>query len=630
MPASPYRPFALVGSLAAVAGIVGMNLWLLAYFGGARLLEDRPLAGLDFDTHISQVWRVLEGLEGWGQTWVYDVQHLAGYPNGTIFDADNKGWELFTYLLTRLGFSAAQGFNAFVLAAHLLVAPVSYLAARLFRMERGPALVAAASGVLYWYFDGWMHWCWYVGMVAWAFASYLCLLPLSLYYRFTEDRRAWQAVTCGLLLGLCHLVHPYSFFVLAAPMIALTWRARRDLGRRGWAWVAFVVAVTLAMNAWWLRVAFRFWHYVLDSSYFAATGPVDAFWDLLGLLTEPASTGIIGKRTAFRVSFVGCAIVASIAWRRRGDRRTLPFTVALVTLLVVTYFGGLTWLSHIQPYRHVGPTGFIAILCTAGLVDLAARQQVWRTFGRPARAALAILAVPAFLHLTRDALYFLVRSLPTPAPLPHGERVAYTALGYPEHGDYRYVDWHAEALADWVRRHDDGTGRFLVEGWTTGEQLTWKTRAQVLGGFIWRNLDHSWANFFRRRPQGIAHEDELREYFETYAVRWVIVSSGAPWWDRSPLLEKVAELPPGFRVYRTKQEVSLLAEGRGTLRAETNRLTVTGSDPDEDLVLRYHWLETLVCEPDCAIRREKVPGDPVGFIRIPAPHPVDLVVRNRY
>ncbi|MBW2262944.1 MAG: hypothetical protein JRG91_13285 [Deltaproteobacteria bacterium] len=61
-----------------------------------------------------------------------------------------------------------------------------------------------------------------------------------------------------------------------------------------------------------------------------------------------------------------------------------------------------------------------------------------------------------------------------------------------------------------------------------------------------------------------------------------------------------------------------------------NRIEVTGSDPNSDLVLRYHWLETLVCTPDCSITREPVLDDSVGFIRIPAPHPADVVVENGY
>jgi hypothetical protein len=61
-----------------------------------------------------------------------------------------------------------------------------------------------------------------------------------------------------------------------------------------------------------------------------------------------------------------------------------------------------------------------------------------------------------------------------------------------------------------------------------------------------------------------------------------------------------------------------------------NRIHVTGSVPSEPVVLRYHWLATLVCEPNCRVRPTPEPGDPIGFLRVEAPHPPDFVVRNAY
>ncbi len=66
------------------------------------------------------------------------------------------------------------------------------------------------------------------------------------------------------------------------------------------------------------------------------------------------------------------------------------------------------------------------------------------------------------------------------------------------------------------------------------------------------------------------------------------------------------------------------------MEAGLNAVRVTGSDPGEELVLRFHWIDTFVCRPGCEAVMEPVAGDPVGFVRIPAPHPADLVVENGY
>jgi hypothetical protein len=616
----------------AVLVVVSLQVGLFAYFGGARLFSDQPHAGLDFDTHITQAYRVIEGLERWKRSWVYDVQLLAGAPNGVIFDADNKGWSLVTYAGKQLGLSPGFSFNLFIIVAHAGVVPLVYAGARLLRVGPWGSLLAAALGVLYWNFDSWTHWCWYVGMVAYALASLVFLLPLGFFYRWSEERKAWHLAATAVSLALAHLVHPYSFFILVFPMTALYLRSASSIGWRGHVGVLGVVACVLAVNAYWLLEAARFWHYILDSSLFATTGPKNVLWDALNVVVEPASTGFIGMRAVYRNLLVLTGFVTIGFWWRRGDPRTLPLGGMLVTLLVFGYVGGVTPLAQTQPYRNLLPAGFLGCILTGALVEYAVRRQVFARFSRGARWTTRVLLCALALLLAHEAKYYFVESLPKPSMLPDGAHSPMWSTGYRKHVEYRYEDWHADHIAAWVREHDDGSGRFLVESWSMGEQLAWKTDAQIMGGFIWRNLQHSWSNFFRRRPQGIASPQEIERYFKDYAIHWVIVFSSknaAPWWDRVPSLEKVTELG-GVRVYRVRNRSRLIVKGPGRVAASTNEIRVFGTDPSRPVVLRYHWMETLRCIPDCSVERSSLKGDPVGFIRIPAGHARDFVVFNKY
>ena len=161
-----------------------------------------------------------------------------------------------------------------------------------------------------------------------------------------------------------------------------------------------------------------------------------------------------------------------------------------------------------------------------------------------------------------------------------------------------------------------------------GEHLLWRTDAQILGGFRERNLDHRAANLFHRYPQGHVPDDVLARYLEQYAVRWVSVSQELPIFESRAPLEHVAEVGI-HRVYRTKTPVSFVRGGKGRVHASFNRLEVDGTDPSQDVVLRFHWFETLACEPDCRIEREAIDDNPVGFI-LPAPHPGRFSVVNAY
>lgn len=616
----------------ALLALLGAQVLLLRYFGGAELLQPRPVAGLDFDTHIHQAWRMVEGLARFGHHWVWDPRLVAGYPTGTIFEADNIGWAVFTWLGTEAGLSQAAAFNLFVIVAHLGLVPAVYLAARWLELGARASLGAAALAVLLWSFDSWLHWCWYVGMIAYATASWLFLLPLALFIRWWRRRGVVTGVGVALLMALCHLVHPYSFLLLVTPMTAVYLAGARTLDRRGHLAVWGMAAFTVAANLWWLRVAAQWWSWILDSSLFGDRSLAAIVYDIFGLLDDPAVTGILASRTAFRLAIVGLGAAGCAMWWRRGDPRALPIGATLVVLALFAYLGGATALSHVQPHRHVAPLGLLATMPAAALLDTAWRER-WFAGATPVvrRTLLALTAI-AMLWLAQDVLYFTARSLPTVRPLPHGEKVLFSALGHIPPVDYSYANWHRDDLAKWVSAHDDGQGRWLVEGWSWGEQLAWKTDAQIMGGFIWRNLEHSWANLLRRRPQGIVPAPELEAYAKTYGIRWVVVSSPrelSPWWDKNEALQRVAELHP-FRIFKVRAATHLLDPPQGQLAVSTNRIEIRGTDPQREVLVRYHWSDTLVCEPDCSIVRSALAGDPVGFFRVPAPHPADFAIVHRY
>ncbi|MEZ4383069.1 MAG: hypothetical protein R3A79_17210 [Nannocystaceae bacterium] len=621
-----------------VAAVALLHLGLLVVFIDPELwLAGRPLPNVDFHTHATQTWRVLEGLAGWGRSWVYDVQLLAGQPTGAIFDADNKAWELWTYALTTLGVERAAAFNSFALVAHLAVVPAVYAAARLFDLRPARATLASLLAVLLWWFDAWFHWCWWIGMVAYAAASVLALLPLALFYRFTEDRRPRQAVACAVALALTLLVHPYAFFALAPPMLALWWRARRRLRPVDHAAVVAIAGLAIAANAYWLVVAARFWHYILDSAIYGQARLSILGADLFEWLLEPETTGLIGARTTFRWLTLALAVLGLVAWRRRGDRRFVPFAVGLGCLGALAYLGGYSALTgQIQPYRHVAPLAMLATIPAAERFAELFAGRPWRSWPRSAKVAVGLALLPAAQHVVAETTYYTYGLLPQPQPPSLSrQRWIIGSSGFIRPPDYRLLEEDPALvdLQDWVRAHDDGQARFLVELGHLGEALAWGTDAQVIGGFTHRNLAHSRANLYRRYPTGALAPAPLRAYLDTYAIGWIVTTPPAPWLE-SPAYAEIVERAASFGphvVYRVKSPAPLIKSGGGAVTAATNAIAVRGADPAVDLVLRFHWMETLACVPGCRIERAAIgDDDPVGFIRVPAPHPADLEIVNTY
>jgi hypothetical protein len=626
---------------ALFALVVAGHLLLTFYYERPGLMFDvEPNSWLDFDTHIEQAWRVTEALDGWGRHWAYDVQMLAGYPTGTIFDADNKGWEIWTYALWKLGMPKGMAFNMFILLAHLIVPWMAYASARCFRLDRWASLTAMVLALAIWYFDAFPRWSWWIGMISWAIVGTLALLPVALMYRYLEDGRWWRPVVMAVVMGAGHMIHPYIFVPLALPMGAMYVRAFRKLPWTRHAALVAVAVFTIAVNSWWLLTALRFWRYILDSGYCFQGTLSYLVTDYLGLIgKDPLVSGVVGNRTGFRFLAIACTVLCLVSWRRSRDPRFLPFATSVAGLFAITYLGGYFWVTRqIQPYRFILPALFVIVIPAAAyLVDLV-RSAELRSLPRKAYVLVGILVFLTLPHFARDVLYFMPALLPDLKPLPEGKSapiadvVGFGDFGFPKHMEFRHGPHWPDftALARWLEENDDGQGRVLVEWNVLGEHLAWRTHSQIVGGFHERNMAHSAANLFRLHPQADVTDEELVRYLTDYAIKWVIVTHRRPALDNRRHVLEPKQYIPHHRIYESKVGWSYFQENGGHVAPSMNRLAVTGTDPGRDVVLRFHFLGTLVCEPGCTILKEPVLGNSVGFMRIPAPHPADFEILNGY
>ncbi|MBN1656669.1 MAG: hypothetical protein JXA30_23050 [Deltaproteobacteria bacterium] len=619
----------------ALVAVIATHLGLVTFFSYPAIsFSDEPINIGDFDGHIGQNWHFIEAFEGWGKSWLYDPKLLAGCPMLIYEDANNKAWELLTWALWKLGLSKGAAHNTYLLLAHLLVLPAVFFSARLFGLRKWSALVAMAMGSALWFFDSFAHWLWFVGMVSYAMACSLTLLSLAFFYRYLQDRRFWQVACAAVMVGVSHLVHVWSFVVLVLPMAVLYFRYFRLLSLKEHAAIATIPLVTLAINSYWLIVALDFLRYILDSGYYCKASLAFIFGDFFGLVLNTSVTGPIGNRTSFRFLFLGAAVLMLFIWRRSGDKRFLVFATAIGYLLAIAYFGAyLKVLTQVQPYRNALAAAFMTLIPAAALVEAAWHNRARFRPPRVLYAAVAVLFIPGIQHLSSDILYFFPEQLPKVATPEEGFPVDISSSGYFIHYSYRHSldNPFDHGLSDWVKREDDGIGRFLVQFGVPGERLTWTTDAEIIGGFPFRNFAHTYSNIFRPRDDiDLTNPQILQEYFETFAIKWVVIDYP----DRRfihalAVLDFYQNIGPHF-VYRTKIKPNLFQAGAGEIRASTNRIEVRGTDPKQDIVLRYNWLHTLVCQPRCSVKSAPHKFSPIGFIKIPAPHPPDFVILNGY
>jgi hypothetical protein len=136
---------------------------------------------------------------------------------------------------------------------------------------------------------------------------------------------------------------------------------------------------------------------------------------------------------------------------------------------------------------------------------------------------------------------------------------------------------------------------------------------------------------FGRRVEEYRRE-ELQKLFDLYNVKWIVCwfQSSKDFIDQFPeYISKIADID-NFSVYAVKREPSFFIKGKGTVRADYNRLELNNvSAEDDEIIISYHWMKTLKLAQGSSIERVFLGGDPVGFIKIKHP-PQSLLIINAY
>jgi hypothetical protein len=601
-----------------------------------------PVPGYDFEFHAFEIWSVVEALDEWGRSWAWDPHLLAGYPTGTVFDTDSKGWEILVFSLGTIGIPTAVAFNLFVLLAHLLLPAVVFASARLFGLGRWASLLSVFLASMLWHFDSFAHTVWRVGMMSYAMAVYGQLLPLALFHRYLESRRWPLLLLLAGALGLLHLIHPFAFTCLVVPMSCLYVRSFRSLSLGAHAGIAAACLFTVAVNGWWLAVALRFWGHIVPVTPFCQGDISYILTDLVGIEQDPFVTGWCGVRTTLRTLVLAAAAACLVRWRGRGDPRFLPLAAGTGALVAIAYLGSHVWvLAQTQPYRHILPAMMLAVIPAASLAQELVRSRPVAGLSRGSLAVVVVVSAFVVPVIGRDvARYFgqgaESRECPPGDALPAVDLPPNPAAPGPRPTcHYVPLPRDHDILARRLARLNRAEGRILVEDWVLAEHLARRTGAYILGGFPFRNMTHAAANLFVRMSRQEIGASGIPQYLEDYAVKWVLLSRPHPVLEA--LLVPVGSVPfctdgnvGRHRLFRTSSDASFFAANGGEVDAYLNRIQVRSTDPYSDVVLRFHHLDSFVCKPDCRVEREPLPGDPVGFIRVTAPHPVDFTIVNEY
>lgn len=590
-------------SLLLLLHLMGLAL----YLDWREVLTNPPVADTDYATHWAEVWSISHYLDH-GRLWGYDPYFMAGHPEGTIFNIDNKLIEVTSWALSRAGLPLPLAYNL-VLLSLMSMAPLAfYPAGRLFGLSPRKAFLGGVAALCLWYLDPALRWRWQGGTLAFASTTCLSLLVLAAAVRLCRPGQVYRsALLIWFGLGpLLFWLHATTFLLLLIPLTTLTLLRWQELVWRQRLYLLLWPPLVLLVTAPWLVTAVRFSSYLAPSNQFLQGGLPALAADVLGIVrvdgaSRPAHLG---------VRWLVLAIGGLGLWRQaRHDWAFRPVGAAVVAGLLLAY-GGVYLPSggNLQPYRYIEQA---ALWSTIGIGT--GLEAVWRfgwETGREQRGRRA-----AFLLLCGLALVWVGNGLRIFRPPLVGGLSVHRWQG-------PTADVHD--LCHHLRGLPLESGRVMVMDTRVGALLPWCSGAQVIGGHffeIWTQFGYT--NSGIQRFLGMAYEayDEvtMRQALDTYHVRWIVDHTtlripGAyqlsDWLADHPGLVTAGPQFGPYQLYEVIDAASLPAQ------AAHGGLIVMQVAADS-LVLPYHWLPTLHAVPQSVqLWPQPIGDDPIPFIGV--------------
>ncbi len=592
-----------------LAVLIALQAYLtLSAFGSIEdLMSPDPVLNVDWCSQYywSHAARSLHKVSG--RIWGFDPYYMAGYPLDFVFNS-SLPVQLTSLLLNFL--STGSAIKIFYIVTFLLVPVFLYLSMKNFGLSPLAALATASLGTVYfWLAEDALFGQW--GMLSGSFILNFFLFPTSLLFRWMENGSRGALFWLFIALPAGILIHKTALVLIPVPFLVMLIAFRRKLDARI-IFIIFVLALwTFLVNAFWLLPFFHFLPLKIEdpvTTFFQNPDP----WRFIKDLTPFQEYFAI---PLYRLFILGFAALGAFSLRRSEEgREGFRFLVtAIGVFFLLTYFGYfIEPLRHIQPYRYVTGLYFLLLVpCGYGLV----RAYRWK--GRISAAVfIVLLIVPMALPIPSWRYFSAVSPLRTSFP--------------PE----------VEGLLEWIENNTDRSARIMIEdnnAWEDKSPAYGATRfpgmlpalvpRECVGGplpnaFIKHHHVHFHDGRFLGKRIEECSDDWLMERVRLYNIKWAVCWSDASK-NRLGEMSEFAKEKAGFgriAVFEFNNEPDFFIRGRGKIRADYDRIELTGIKPDDNtVIIKYHYMEEFKAEPDAGIFRVDVPGDPIGFIGLRGP-----------
>jgi len=598
--------------------IVFHTLSTFAAFPFHRLDWTKPLLNGDYAFHFFQTRQTLDFLRISGRTWGYDPYFMAGYPTIAVNMLNNF---FATFLAGVLSFFLPLPIAIkTVIIMMLITFPLIYFfSCRNFSFSVPQSLLASAVLIFllhfYWFYRATIK----DGLYNFAFCIFFTLFTFSCFVRYLERSEKRVIVYYTLSGWLSLTIHPLSGFILISFLFSYLIFNHRKIFSREFRHLVLGTCLIMAGNLYWLMPIIRF------SKYYLSTHKFCQAWGFLDFLEKLCDY----KNVVFNF-FFGCSLLTPFFIKREDKKRSLILSIWIISLIMISIGSCKTepiksFFAHLQPSRYLlVSTILIPILAVQSFSDLA----FFEKYARRLKWIILFFCTIILLHFficsdcltrlsgNRDCVLKKIFCL----PLVKFQQITDDIMGN-----------FGEGLVDKVLGLTDRSARVLIEDSDGGKAfhhshmlglLQMLTSREFIGGpYIEVKIIHSFAAFgngkiFFKRIKDISIERFMR-YMDLYNIKWVFAHSEESrcYFQAHPEYFQHIDAYRNIDIYSVNREASYFIEGKGNIQPSLDKIIITNASRG-NIIIKYHFLETLKTSPMVSIREVKMLDDPVGFIGI--------------
>jgi hypothetical protein len=537
----------------------------------------------------------------------YDTSAMAGYTVGAWNSIGKKGYVILANIFpsTNIGYK----YYTITLGLSLAVPLIYFYLACLLSRPANP-LIALFVSFGIWHLDSQVAYFWGFGNLLYPSACAMLPLAYFLAWKTCFQSNPWiPSISFGILSATLFYAHTATMFALIPVVLTLLLWAlttRRSAMPAAWLLLSALIGGGLVLP--WISelMATRSECVPQPHQWFQA-GTKHLVFDVL---SDRSFRRPFDRNFLLHFCFVAGVIGTNLA-RRRGQMPVFVIGAAGVWCIFVAYtFSHVSTLRSVQPYRFL-----VAAVLALGIPTCIAVWEAWCIFLTSSPAARRLIVALTLIISPACTAYLLDLSQPTsPAGLSQDD----------------------QAILNFIRKLP-GDGRIICQPDTIGHLIPSWTGKAVLGGLNDQAFVHQRfsgindAGLLFGRTCAEWSMDELRNYFSSYAVEYILLST--PEWvqfanshpDTCTPIQNFGTI----HLFKVNMPVNYVHVGRASI--DIGRDTIRIHSDEKYVVIKIHYSSRLR-PPDGVelIPVTVVPGDPVPFLGVKlssAPAIVELKCR---